>query len=114
MDEIAKKLAELAEKYGPHTIEAVRGATQIEAYSTLAGGVMSITIACIVGKCGLMLWNTQNKDDFDRPMIRGAGVVFAVIALIIAMVGIRAFADPWTWVAINNPDLWIAKRVFKL
>lgn len=114
MDEIAKKMAELAEKYGPSVIDATRGAVQIEAYSTLAGSVVSSAFAFTFLFAGRWLYCKNTKDDLDDSICKVFGFILMGIAAIPAAFAIWAWIDPWTWVAIANPDLWIAKKVFKL
>ena len=44
-------------------------------------------------------------------MVSIVGWVVGGIALCI---GVWQFADPWTWTALTNPDLWLAKKAFHL
>lgn len=113
MDELAKRFADLAEKYGPAVANAALSAARIEAYSCLVGGLLS------AGFCGLFIYGTRffylkiKNESWDE--ITWLPIVFLSIGATIAGgIAIWAVIDPWTWIAINSPELWIAKRAFKL
>lgn len=114
MDEIAKKLAELADKYGPYTIEAVRGAAIVEAWSNVQGSILCIAFTIGGGFITKRLWANTSHDDIDIYWPKVGAVVIAIISIIIGIIAIDSLTDPWLWVTFNNPDYWIAKKVFKL
>ncbi len=113
MDELAKRFADLAEKYGPTVANAALNATRIEAYSCLVGGLLS------AGFCALFIYGTRffylkiKNESWDE--LTWIPIVFLSIAAIVTGgIAIWSVIDPWTWVAINHPELWIAKKAFKL
>lgn len=114
MEEFAKRIAELAEKYGPHAIDVTRAAVRIEVYSTMAGGAMALAIAAgMVFGCR-WLWRRECEDSMNGECCRFfAGIVF-VLAMIPLSLGAWSFIDPWVWASLSNPDLWIAKKILKL
>lgn len=114
MDEIAKLFVKLTEQYGPHAVEAVRGAAIVEAWSNLQGAIMAG--AFTVGSIFVIkrLWKSSYVDDLDFNYGKIAAVVLTIIATITGVICIGSLTDPWLWVTFNNPDLWIAKKVFKL
>ncbi len=114
MDKLAEKMAELAEKFGPDVINAVRGATKMEAISTLAGSFIALAFAIAFTKAGLFLWNKNVQDDMDNSMVKFFAGLLLATATIPAAFAVWAWLDPWTWTAIFNPDLYIAKKIFKL
>lgn len=117
MDKFAERMAELAEKYGPHVVDSVRGAARVDAYSYLAAGGEVIFISLIFAIGGRALWLKHGvayrEHEDETAFIVMAGVC-GVLAAILFFCGIWRFIDPWTWTAINNPDLWIAKKVLHL
>jgi hypothetical protein len=112
MDEIAKRLAELAEKVGPAAMEAARGAVRVEAYSTLAGGAFAMVAAAAIFYFGRFLW--LHDDDFYGSEPKFWAVISFLVALVFGLIGLWNIVDPWTWVAQSNPDLWLAKKILKL
>jgi hypothetical protein len=114
MDEIAKRFAELAEKYGPNVVEAARQAASIEGYSTLVGSLLWLLSAACLILSGRYLWNITCKDEFDTSFVKLASGLILLAAFPCLLSGIWSIIDPWTWTAINHPDLWIAKRILKL
>lgn len=113
MDELAKRFAELADKYGPGVANAAIEAARTEAYSTLASAVMAVLFAAGLGYPALLIARKILAGDWEEPAwIFVAFLGFgSVVAGAIAM---WAVIDPWTWTAINHPELWIAKKAFKL
>lgn len=114
MDKIAERMAELAEKFGPSVVEAARGAVRVEAYSTLAGAVQTAAIAIAMVFAGRFLWKYETEGHFDSSLPRAfAFIIFSLSAIPFAF-AVWAFIDPWTWTGINNPDLYLAKKILKI
>lgn len=120
MDKLAEKIAELSDKYGSHTIEVMRGAARVEAYSTLmSGGMMLVLGLAFLGGAGFMYRLGCKIRDSDDSYYDGEGqfIICGVLTLISAgplLAGIWCFIDPWVYATISNPDLWIAKKVLGL
>lgn len=114
MDKIAEKMAELADKFGPSVIDAARGAVRVEAYSTMAGAFQTAVIATAMIFAGRFLWNYQTADSFDRQFPRVVAFLLFGLSVIPFAVAAWAFIDPWTWTAISNPDLYLAKKILKI
>jgi hypothetical protein len=114
MDELAKRMMELAEKVGPDAMAAARGAVRVEAYSMMASSVVCIiaAIACFKGGSYLWAYVSESQYSMGEPKFF-AGILFLATA-ILAWIAIWNVIDPWTWTAINNPDLWLAKKILKL
>lgn len=114
MDKLAEKMAELAERFGPSVIDAARGAVRVEAYSAMAGAIEAAIVAGLMALVARYLWSYETKDSFDSGIPRAFAFLLFGAAIIPFSVALWAFLDPWTWVAINNPDLYLAKKIFKL
>lgn len=117
MDELAKRFADLATQYGPPVGDAAMGAARVEAYSSLmaAGeGLLAAAGIAWIGRLLLRKAALMDDEDDDRlfPMIFGY-VCFA-LAGFVGIVWLWTFLDPWTWTQINHPELWLAKRAFKI
>ncbi len=114
MDELAKRFAELADKYGPHVTEAALGAVRVEAYSVLVSGFLAGIAAVICGRaCYKALRIAQAKKEGYE--------LFAIICfftgcvcVLLTVAAVWKIVDPWVWAALFHPDLWLAKKVFHL
>ena len=113
MDELAKRFADLAEKFGPDVANAALNAARMEAYSTLMGGFMWLAAASAFGLLGQFLYKKAGKDDWDNDWSVAAIILFIVGGLV-ALPGFWSFVDPWTWATINHPELWLAKKAFHI
>lgn len=114
MDKVAELFSRLADQYGPSVIEAAKGAARVEAYSSLAGSVIGVLIGIVFYKVGQHLRHIKCKDSFDDGPAHGLGYVLIFVSLIPFGAALWAWIDPWTWVAISQPELWIAKKTLKL
>src|SRR3954467_12361957 len=114
MEELAKRFADLAEKVGPSALDAARGAVRVEVYSVLASSLIQILVATLLIIAGRRLWAWKTNDDFDGWFPPTAASVLFGVAAICSMMAVWNWIDPWTWVAMNNPDLWLAKKVLKI
>lgn len=114
MDELAKRMMELAEKVGPEAMAAARGAVRVEAYSTLVSTICFIIAAFVFYKAAIYLWAYQSTSQYSMGESKFfAGILFTTVVILV-WIAVWNVIDPWTWVALNNPDLWLAKKVLKL
>ena len=115
MDEISKRFAELAQQYGPQVIEAAKQAVVVEAYSTLFSSIIKLCLAAAFAGIGLRLIKMfpEFDDDWLLPP-RFVGFSFLAISLIPLIMGVWNWIDPWTWVAMNHPELWLAKQILHI
>lgn len=114
MDEIAKLFTKLAEQYGPQTVEAVRGAAIVTAYSSIQGALVGLAFSTICIPICKRMWKSTAATDMDINFAKIGAIALACIAMITAFISIASLTDPWLWVTLKNPDLWIAKKVFKI
>lgn len=114
MEKVAELFAKLADQYGPSVIEAAKGAARIEGYSSLAGSLIAAAIAGVLAYGGNYLRTLEVEDDIDAPIAHAFGYLVLGFSLIPAAIALWAWIDPWTWTAINSPELWIAKKTLKL
>jgi hypothetical protein len=117
MDEAAKRLADLAAQYAPSVIDSAKAAAQVEAWSCLASSLIAFAIVGALVMASKLCWRLQPSwDDADDWLIppRIIGCACLVIAVIPASIGVWCWLDPWTWVAMSHPELWIAKQALHL
>lgn len=118
MDKIAERFAELADKFGPQVVQTALEAARVEAYSQLA----SAGIWGLVGASWLAAarwaWKKDAKAAARDNLYSGEWIAVGLFALAAAglclVIALWTLVDPWTWTAISRPELWIAKKVFKL
>ena len=114
MDELAKRFADLAEKYGPSVADAALAAARMEAYSMLAAAAMWAPIIAGLIYLGRRLRaKADSSDDWDSEMIFGSWAIW-FLAGVGGLIIVWTFIDPWTWTQINHPELWIAKKAFHI
>lgn len=115
MDELAKRFAALADKYGPDAVEAARDAARVEAYSSITEALIAGLIALAFLLSGRYLWRkAKDEESWDsEPLYFLGGAAFVCCAVAFS-IGAWNVIDPWTWTAIYHPDVWIAKRTLGL
>lgn len=110
MDKLAEKFAELAEKFGPNVVDAAKGAAVAQAYSTIASSLTWFAIAfafCIVGK---KVYGV--KDEFGGTEVSSVAVYITwIVAALCLITGVWTVIDPWVWLTIKQPEIWIAKKI---
>ena len=118
MDELAKRFADLAEKYGPAVADAAKSAARMEAISQLVSGFMTVCIGIALMLLARWIWRKAGDADrgpySDSELAYAGAVLIGLIGLIPFCIGVWSWIDPWTWTTISHPDLWIAKRAFHL
>ena len=113
MDKLAEQFAEIAKQYSPTVIEAAKNAVIVEAYSTIVSGVVTLTAALVAGRFSYQLYKNSIKEGWDE-IIWLPIVILAITAFIMFFCGLWPLIDPWTWVAISHPELFIAKKALHL
>lgn len=109
------KITDLASALQGPGFEAAKSAVTVEATSTLVSGIVSAAIALACAYCTRWAYRKARDAEFDSEL--GFFVVAFISGLIGVFSGARAiwvFVDPWTWAAINHPELWLAKRALGL
>jgi hypothetical protein len=124
VDELAKRFADLAEHYGPMVSNAAVEAARIEGYSILVGSLMWLAVAVMFAILAWFIWarrpvkDTRDSLYKDDNMARDLMSVLAAGAGIVAgacvLAAVWSLIDPWTWAAINHPELYLAKLAFKM
>lgn len=121
MDELAKRFADLAAQYGPAVVSAALGAAQTEGYSCLVASLIQLIFAVgfLLGAKAIWRRRPPLKDgsfannDGRAALSVVAGVCVAISCAFLAA-AIWTWVDPWTWTAINRPELWLAKKAFHI
>lgn len=113
IDLLAGKIVELADALAQPAATAALEAARMEAFSALAGGAQAIGFAVLLGFATRWLWRIDGDDELlFLPKLGGA--LLGAAAIICLSVGLWAVIDPRTWVTIQHPELWLAKRMLGL
>jgi len=113
MDKALELFTQLAEKYEPVVIDSALAAARVEAYSNIVASLsMFIFGTTIVAICYVVRGRLEACNDNEVP--RFMLVMAGLGASLFAAIGLFTLADPWIWVTISKPELWIAKQVLGL
>lgn len=114
MDELAKRFADLAAQYGPDVMRAALVSVRIEVYSTLVSSFiwLAFGIVCLLGM--RWSWPQTPKDDLDLPWGKIGAIAGALVGAICIASFVWIWIDPWTWTALNHPELWLAKKALHI
>lgn len=90
-------------------------AARMVGYSTLVGGSLSVIVGVVLLASARWLWlrgeaAIREKREYDAPgwhVLAGASVAGGML---FTFGGLYALTDPWTWTAINAPQLFLAKQ----
>lgn len=114
MDELAKRFAALAEKYGPSVADAAMSAARVEAVSSLVTSIFVLATGAALMFVGRYIWFLDVEDRIDAPIAHAGGFFIGLIGCIVVIVALSQVADPWLWTAFNHPELWLAKKAFHI
>lgn len=77
--------------------------------SVLVGFVIASIIACV---CAIYVAeNEKNKKKDDDALMLGAAVGLCVGMLLIAVVSFIGLIDPWNWIQVFDPKLYLAHEI---
>lgn len=109
MDELAKRFAELSEKYGPKVIDATLAAARIDGYSILVSGALALLFVVMLVGVGEWFRRRVTIDKWSEDTY-WVTVICWSIAGIVLIPALWSIVDPWTWAAIYSPEVWVAKK----
>jgi formate hydrogenlyase subunit 3/multisubunit Na+/H+ antiporter MnhD subunit len=112
MNDLAQHFSDLATKFGPQVIGATFSAVRISAVMWLIGALVlvgaSIALAFLVRAFDADYKEKKNPDARDAALFVGTLVAFTGI------LGLWILLNPWTWVMLFRPEIWLAKQTFGL
>lgn len=120
MDELAKRFADLANQYGPSVANAALESVRVEVYSTLAASLLWMGVTGGIGYLAWFIWRrrpVKKEDGFltdndTRLFLSILACLMSSVACALFLCALWTWIDPWTWAALNHPELYLAKRVF--
>ena len=113
-DKLTVVLSDIADKYGAETVDAVITVVQIKGVDNLARSLFSFSFILLIIIFGrrMLRWAKgyqRVSDGFSWMAI--SCVTVAIMAPTIS--GLLGLLNPWPWVAIIEPKLWIAHEILK-
>lgn len=118
IDNLTGKLAEIVSAMQGPGFEAAKGAASMDALSTLMSGALCGVAASASAWGFRRAWvrhKTVERGDIDAEMYSTLGMFLCgCAAVMFGIPAIWAIADPWTWTALMQPELWLAKRALGL
>ncbi len=115
LEAFAIKLGALSTEYGPEVVDAGLCVALIDALS-IVGSTVVILLAGIVLALNTkrsMAWSKRVEPEWDSPAAAWGHIV-GVCSIILLSIGVIRLFNPWPWVGIIEPQLWIAKRILGL
>jgi hypothetical protein len=125
-DAIVAKLGTLADKYGPEVLDAALMVIRLKGVGSVATGLFSAVLTFFALRYGLRLaaegkrisniwWMPETPASApDGTWQIVFGVVLCCAACAGALISFVCLTDLWTYVAIIEPKLWVAKRLLGL
>jgi len=113
MDKLVSAFQELAEKFGSPVFDSALGAARVTAYSALASSGLWFLASGVFLFLGLRLKRKATEGYDEEPLLVLAWLII-VLAGTCFLPGLWTWVDPWTWTAINHPELWLAKQALHM
>ena len=116
IEAFAIKLGALSTEYGPEVVDAALWVARIDALNSISVSFMLVLFASILLYYNSKVWAWATKiakEDSDGFIYIASAIYSAIWILPFIVAGIRLF-NPWPWVGIIEPQLWIAKRILGL
>lgn len=109
---IEQKIVDLADQYGQPAIDATLAAARTEAASYLASAPLKLGIAGLAAYVAFRLIKAAMESDVSDEIPRWAGGIACIfVAFVTCTMGIWSLIDPWVWVTLFSPEVYIAKRL---
>ena len=116
-DNLMRHFADLAEKFAPNVIDAAKQATQVEALKCLILSLVELPAGCALLYAAYRLAKMTHEglsDSFEDGLAILALIFCSLFGLIFTIGAVIDLVDPWTYVALAHPELWIAKKALCL
>lgn len=111
MEELAKRFADLADKFGPDVAGAVMAAVRVAGWTELVEGLLSGFIgAALAGAAFFWIRSVRKQPGIDELVWLPIGTI-ALVAFGLLCISAAHLLDPWLWTAFSHPDVWLAHDV---
>lgn len=112
--EAADKLMNLAEQYGPDTVDLVLASARVSGINDMVSGVVAVAVLLLSLHFCRKIWRARlkGKEDWDALVGWAVGAIWlGILASVASVVSIVYLTDAWTWTAIIEPKIYIAHKV---
>jgi hypothetical protein len=118
-EQIEAKAVELIgklEALAPQVTEAALGAVRVEAAVWIVRGSIAGLVAFAVWIFAMHSWRRykQSGDAFSDSPWGFSFFMMCVMGTIASLVSLTDIANPWTYAALNHPEVWLAKKALGL
>ena len=108
--QIAAKLTELGEQYGPDVVDAALMVVRIDAGQEILISIVWLILAVVGYRYSRWAW--PRIPDWNDPTFQNVSALLSVTAIPLGLlISALGFVQIWTWVAIFDPKLAVAKRI---
>lgn len=112
---VVSKVTALGEKYGPEVVDAGLTVVRLNGLKDLIVGLVFLTCAASLVVLARYLFRRSGREKGDA---RDGCIAVGCVVSVVAAFGIGGAAerllDIWTYTAIIEPKLWVAKRLLGL
>lgn len=111
----ANKIETLATEYGPEVVDMALWVARIDALQVLSVTFLLVVLAVISALFvkPLNKWAKRVDPEFETPAPL-LGYVAGLTSIVLGFIFILRVFDPWPWVGVIEPQLWIARHVLGL
>jgi len=115
VEAFAVKLQALTLEYGPEVVDAVFWVARVDALSVIGvtAGVLIAGIALALNTKRAMAWSKRVEPNSETPLAIWGHLVGLSSIVLLSIATIRIL-NPWPWVGVIEPQLWIAKKILGL
>lgn len=102
-------------KYSPDAVEAVLMVTRVHGLSIIIPALVALLVGIVVGVWGVRFirkgFALQKQHEEGFPHVVGGACMFFVSILFLGE-SLSKLLNIWNWVAIIEPKLWLAYKMF--
>lgn len=111
----AGKIDTLATEYGPEVVDTVLWVARIDALQILSATLLLAVLALLFGLATKPIagWTKKIDPDWDSPLPL-LGYLSGAACIVLGFIALLRVFDPWPWVGVVEPQLWIAKQILGL
>ena len=115
IEAFATKLQSLASEYGPEVVDAALWVARVDALQKITLAVLLAVLAAIAWGTvrPLIRWGKKVDPNWESPA-PALGYLSGILGSILGLIALIKIFDPWPWVGVIEPQIWIAKRVLGL
>lgn len=95
----------------PKVTQVTLAAVQADAYSNVVYGVEALLVVAVAAFVWRRFYWTWVQDDGDEIGVIFAGLVLGGIMAVFSFVAICTVFNPWTYIAMQHPDLYLAHKI---